>query len=180
MYNKKLNEGIKYKEMEGLVKPTLHIDKFESKMGSEDEICVLSFYVRNNSATTDLISWFEKGYDFILDADRSPGEVKPNRYLVYVELKRRTNVPDHIEELLTDLGSITEFENLEDWQVTYQDRTFVFNKEQIQKEMILSPKEYRDIHEEELNEMRQQAGIPTKRIYENDAEMKAYKSLAGL
>jgi len=31
--------------------------------------------------------WFEKGYDFVVDADRSPGEIKPNRYLVYVELR---------------------------------------------------------------------------------------------
>jgi hypothetical protein len=49
------------------------------------------------------MNWFEKGYDFVLDADKSPGEIKANRYLVYIELRRRSNVGEHVEELLKDL-----------------------------------------------------------------------------
>jgi hypothetical protein len=79
-----LNEGLEYKDLVGMMKPTIHIDEFSSKMGDDDEIVVASFYVRDKQAGQDLVDWFEKGYDFILDADMSPGEVKPNRYLVYV------------------------------------------------------------------------------------------------
>ena len=70
--------------MEGLLKPTIHVDEFSSKMGDDDEIIVASFFVRDKSAAKDLMNWFEKGYDFVIDSDMSPGEIKPNRYLVYV------------------------------------------------------------------------------------------------
>jgi len=180
MYNKTLNEGLNHKDMEGLIKQTVHIDEFESKMGSEDEICVISFYVRNNKVANDLIDWFEKGYDFILDADRSPGEIKPNRFLVFIEVKRRSFVPAWLEELLNDLGTLCEYEKPEDWIISYKDKEFIFNKEQLKKTLILSPKDYREAKELELNEMREQAGLPTKRIYENDKDIKAFKAIAGL
>ena len=90
--SKQLNEGLEYKSMEGMLKPTLHIDEFASKMGDDDDICVISFYISDEEAAKDLVSWFEKGYDFVMDADRSPGEIDPNKYLVYIELKRRTSL----------------------------------------------------------------------------------------
>jgi len=77
-----LQEGLKHKDMIGLIKPTVHIDEFVSKMGNDDDIATVSFYTKNSKVADDLVEWFEKGYDFVLDADRSPGEIKPNRYLV--------------------------------------------------------------------------------------------------
>ena len=88
--------GLEYKDMEGIVKPKIHIDQFKSKMGEDDDVSVISFYVENEKAAEDLMSWFERGYDFILDADRSPGEIKPNKYLVYVEMRRRSNLANNL------------------------------------------------------------------------------------
>jgi hypothetical protein len=90
-----LSEALKYKDLDGMMKPTIHVDEFASKMGDDDDIVVLSFFVRSKEAANDLISWFEKGYDFVMDADCSPGEISPGRFLVYVELRRRTRVSEH-------------------------------------------------------------------------------------
>ena len=60
-----LFEALEYKDMEGILKPTVHIDEFASKMGDDDEIIVISFFVRSKQAARDLASWFEKGYDFV-------------------------------------------------------------------------------------------------------------------
>ena len=87
MHNKPYNqpqrrplfEGLQYKDLEGMMKSTIHVDEFSSKMGEDEDIIVLSFFVRDRQAAKDLVSWFEKGYDFVLDADMSPGEIKPNR-----------------------------------------------------------------------------------------------------
>ena len=68
-----LHEGLQYRDLDGLMKPTVHVDEFSSKMGDDADIIVLSFFVRDKAAAKDLVSWFEKGYDFVLDADRSPG-----------------------------------------------------------------------------------------------------------
>jgi hypothetical protein len=180
MYNKPLNEGLDFKDMEGIVKPTVFIDEFASKMGSDDEVSVVSFYVRNNRAADDLVNWFEKGYDFVLDADRSPGEVKPNRYLVYVEMKRRTSLPEWIAELLNDLSTLTEHESEDSWTVGYKGEEFPFTVEDIRSRVILSPIKYREMKEAGLNEMRVAAGIKTKSIRNNDADIKNFAALAGL
>jgi hypothetical protein len=49
-----------------MMKPTIHVDEFAAKMGDDDDIIVLSFFVRDLSAAKDLVGWFEKGYDFVL------------------------------------------------------------------------------------------------------------------
>jgi hypothetical protein len=77
-----LFEGLEYKDLVGMMKPTMHIDEFSSKMGDDDDIIVVSFFVRSKAAAADLMTWFEKGYDWVLDADVSPGEIKPGRFLV--------------------------------------------------------------------------------------------------
>lgn len=179
MVKKKLNEGLRFKDLKGIVKPTLHIDDFASKMGNDDDVAVLSFYVRSNQAADDLVSWFEKGYEYILDADRSPGEVKPNRYLVYVEIERRSILPDQIEELLEDLTSLTEHEP-SDWKVEFEGNSFQFDPEIIRETMPLSPTAYRTMREKELNEMRQSAGLKTKNVHTVDADIRAMLNRAGL
>jgi hypothetical protein len=60
---------------------------------------LISFFVRDQQAAKDLMMWFEKGYDFVLDADRSPGEIRPGRYLVYVEMRRRSTAGGNVETI---------------------------------------------------------------------------------
>ena len=167
--------------MEGLLKPTIHVDEFSSKMGDDDDIIVVSFFVRDESAAKDLMNWFEKGYDFVVDADRSPGEIKPNRYLVYVEIRRRSTAGAQVEELLNDLGTLTEFDDCEDWTMHYRGKETPFTRDEFDRLVPLSPKAYREKYDEELNEMRIAAGMETKRIYDpKDRDLQAIQSAAGI
>ena len=185
MQNKNLNnqplfESLEYKDLEGLMKPSIHVDEFSSKMGDDDDVIVVSFFVRDNQAAKDLMSWFEKGYDFVLDADRSPGEIKPNRYLVYVEIRRRSTAGGHIEQLLDDLGTLTEY-NVGDWIMHYRGKEFPFSRDEFDRTVPLTPREYRERYEKDLNEMRGAAGLPTKRIYDQtDKDLQAIQSAAGI
>ena len=175
-----LFENLDYKDLEGLVKPEIHVDEFSSKMGDDDDIIVLSFYVRDDGAAKDLMKWFEKGYDFVLDADKSPGEVKPNRFLVYIELRRRSTVGGYVEELLEDLNTLTEFEP-HDWKMAYKDKTIPFSRDSFDANVPLSPTAYREKRDVELNEVRVAAGLEAKRIYEvTDEDIRSLQSIAGL
>jgi hypothetical protein len=174
-----LFESLDYKDMEGLMKPTIHVDEFSSKMGEDDDIIVVSFFVRDAQAAKDLMSWFEKGYDFVLDADRSPGEIKPNRYLVYVEIRRRSTAGGHVEMLLQDLNTLTEFEP-NDWSMHYRGRDVPFSRDTFDSMVPLSPKAYRAAHDEDLNEMRVAAGLPTKRIHDLEEDTLALQRAAGI
>ena len=60
-----LSESLGFKDLEGMMKPTVHVDEFSSKMGDDDDVIVISFFVRDAQAAKDLMNWFEKGYDFV-------------------------------------------------------------------------------------------------------------------
>jgi hypothetical protein len=175
-----LFESLEFKDMEGLMKPTIHVDEFSSKMGDDDDIVVVSFFVRDAQVAKDLMSWFEKGYDFVLDADRSPGEIKPNRYLVYVEMRRRSTAGANVETLLNDLNTLTEF-NVDDWTMHYKGKDIPFSRDAFDSTVPLTPRAYRERYEKDLNEMRAVAGLPTKRIYDQqDKDLQAIQSAAGI
>ena len=165
--------------MVGLIKPTIHIDEFVSKMGNDDDIATVSFYTKNSKVADDLVEWFEKGYDFVLDADRSPGEIKPNRYLVYVEIKRRTSLPKQIQELVRDLASLTEYEE-SNWTVKYDNSEMDFDLDYLTSRLLLSPREYRINKEADLNTMRESAGLKTVPIYTQDKETTLLQQQAGI
>lgn len=162
-----------------MMKPTIHVDEFASKMGEDDDIIVVSFFVRSKQAANDLVNWFEKGYDWVLDADQSPGEIKPGRFLVYVEMRRRSTAGKKVAEAIDDLETLTEF-TPEDWIMVYEGEESPFNVETFDRLVPLSPKEYRARKEKDLNEVRVAAGVDPKQIFERDTDIRQLQSAAGI
>ena len=179
--NNLLSEALAFKDLEGLIKPTIHVDEFSSKMGDDDDIIVVSFFLRDAQAAKDLMSWFEKGYDFVLDADRSPGEIKPNRYLVYVEIRRLSTAGGNVEQLLDDLNTLTEFEDSSAWTMHYKGKEVPFSRDEFDSTVPLSPKAYRERYERDLNEVRVAAGLPVVGNYDRrDRALQAIQTAAGI
>jgi hypothetical protein len=125
--------------------------------------------------------WFEKGYDFVLDADRSPGEIRPGRYLVYVEIRRRSTAGGNVEQLLDDLNTLTEFEDSTAWTMHYRGKEIPFSRDTFDSTVPLTPKSYRDRYEKDLNEVRVAAGIPVVTTYDRqDRALQTIQSAAGI
>jgi hypothetical protein len=165
--------------MEGQIKPTLHVDEFASKMGDDDDIIVASFFVRSQQAARDLMNWFEKGYDWVMDADVSPGEIAPGRYLVYIEMRRRTSAGARLADAIQDLETLTELKPA-DWTMHHGDQTVPFSREIFDRLVPLSPKDYRARKEQDLNEIRTAAGLDTVAIFERDRDIRQLQSAAGI
>jgi hypothetical protein len=179
--NPPLLESLGFKDLDGLLKPTIHVDEFSSKMGDDDDIIVVSFFVRDQQAAKDLMTWFEKGYDFVLDADRSPGEIRPGRYLVYVEIRRRSTAGANVEQLLDDLNTLTEFEGSQDWTMHYRGKEIPFSRDVFDATVPLTPRAYRERYEKDLNEVRVAAGIPVVATYDRqDRTLQTIQSAAGI
>ena len=179
--NNLLSESLGFKDLEGLMKPTVHVDEFSSKMGEDDDVIVISFFVRDAQAAKDLMAWFEKGYDFVLDADRSPGEIKPNRYLVYVEIRRRSIAGGNVEMLLNDLNTLTEYADSNEWTMHYKGKEIPFSRDMFDQLVPLSPRAYRERYEKDLNEVRVAAGVPVVSNYDKkDRALQAIQSAAGI
>jgi hypothetical protein len=175
-----INEGLDYLDMVGQINPVVSVDEYKAKMGKDSDIVTLAFLVNSEAAGNDLVDWFERGYDWILDASISEGELRPGKYLVFVEIKRRMAVPERIVELIEDLETLTELP-INDWTVEINDEEYDPEVEVLRQVITTSPHEYRVKEEGELNEMRKRAGVDTVKLYgEPDKDLKKYISMAGL
>jgi len=179
-----LNEGLDYHDLEGQMIPTVTVDEYAAHMGEDSEIVTLAFTIKSEAAGNDLVDWFERGYDFVLDAQVSEGEVKPGQYLVFVEMNRRSSVPKRIIELLDDLETLTDIP-VKDWTIIVDDEEHSPEEDVLKQVITISPHDYREeeeVEEEEINEMRERAGLEVKVLHadKQDAEIKAFKSMAGL
>ena len=177
-----LKEGLDYQDLTGQLEPKVSVDEYAAKMGKDSDIVTLAFIVNSEAAGEDLVEWFERGYDWIMDASLSEGELKPGQHLVFVEMKRRTKVPEHIIELIEDLETLTGM-TVDEWAINIDEKDYPADAEVIKDLITISPHEYREENDEEveLNEMRKRAGLDTVSIYgEPDSELKAFISMAGL
>jgi hypothetical protein len=84
-----------------------------------------------------------------------------------------------VETLLSDLNTLTEFD-LDDWTMHYKGEDVPFTRDTFDSTVPLSPKAYRERYDKDLNEVRVSAGLPYKRIYETDSELKSLQAAAGL
>jgi len=178
----RLNEGLDYHDMKGMIKPEVSVDEYATKLGENSDFVTLTFILKSKDAAKDLVSWLEIGYDFILDASLSDGELEPGKWLVFVEMKRRSNVPQKIVTILKDLETLTD-RPLKEYVIKVNDETFDADEDVLKQAIILSPNQYmKEKGEDEgLNEMRAIAGLPNKKVYVNiDEEIKKYINTAGL
>jgi hypothetical protein len=178
----RLNEGLDYHDMKGQIEPEVSVDEYAAKLGEDSDIVTLTFTVKSKEAAKDLVSWLEIGYDFILDASVSEGELEPGKWLVFVEMKRRTNVPEKIVKILEDLETLTD-RPLKDYVIKVDDETYDADEDVLKQAIILTPNQYKREkgEDEELNEMRSIAGLPNKKVYTDiDEEIKKYIQNAGL
>lgn len=179
---KQLNEGLDYHDLKGMVNSKITIDEYAAKMGEDSDIVTLTFKVNSKLAGEDLCSWLELGYEFVLDASVSDGEIEPGKYLVFVEMKRRGNIPNKIVTILNDLQTLTDMD-VKDYTIELDNETYDADADVLKQVLILNPADYKREKgtEDELNEMRQIAGLSNKNIYTDiDEEIKKYISNAGL
>ena len=107
-----LVESLRAKDLRYLVKKVFEIDSFKSKVGRDEDIVVLSFSVDQEDPAKDLENFFEMGYNFVLDADCTPGELDDGSYRVYVELERGRNSAEQVFELIEGVKKITGLEDM--------------------------------------------------------------------
>jgi hypothetical protein len=176
-----LNESLDYMDLKDQLKNEITVDEYSAKMGSDSAIVTITFIVYSKLAAQDLVTWFERGYDWVLDASVSDGELEPGVYLVFVEMDRRSKVPSRICTLLSDLETLTGL-GLKDWIVEVEGEDCPADPEVIADKMILNPNVYKaeKESEKELNEFRTIAGLATKPMYEEDAYIRSIKDMAGI
>ncbi len=168
-------------DMKDQVENLVTVDEYAAKMGKDKDIVTVTFTTNSKLAAQDLVTWFERGYDFVLDASVSDGELEPGKWLVFVEMDRRSKVPNRIITLLSNLETLTDLK-LKDWVIEVEGEECKADEDAIREKMVLNPNEYKMEKEtdEELNEMRLRAGLDVKTTYVEDEYIKNLKAIAGM
>ena len=181
MHHNNIIEGLEQNDLKRLVHPELHIDEYKSKMGKDEDVIVLSFKVNGREPAEDLVNFIEKGYEWVLDADVSAGEMDDGDFLVFVECDREPEVADNILAMIQDITNLTG-QKLTEWsiQVRSNPATIDLSVENIKNNVPLTSSSYLSKYsKKELDEMRNAAGVPvTTKAPKND-HTQLLRSLAG-
>ena len=178
---KQLNEGFEVGDLKNILQGGFHVDEYRSKLGRDDKNCVISFIVDDKVAANDLVDFLERGYDFVLDADISNSEISINRYLVFMEISRRTTLYEKISQILSDLSAASELKPGQ-WRFKHmKDRDYLpFTEENFNTTVALSPKEYRKRYQKPINDIKTAAGLPVSTPPVENADLKQLQNLAGI
>jgi len=135
-------------DLEGRVEDTVHFDEYKPKMGKDDAVIVATFKVFGKQPAQDLENFIEMGYDWVIDAETSAGEISEGRYIVFVEAERRSGYAQKFMGLINDLKNLTD---VEDWTMIYfaksdskKNPVQPLTQETVENSIPLSPKKYRD------------------------------------
>ena len=177
-----LSEGLEQGDLARLIHPELHVDEFKSKLGDDEDVVVLSFKVDSKEPALDLVDFIEKGYDWILDADVSAGELNDGSYVVFAELDRSTESADNIMSLMEDLMNVTN-QYIEDWRVRYykERKEHDLSLESLKSMIPDSPEAYeRKYGSKGIDELKTAAGIDVDTKAPKNDFTENLRNLAGI
>ena len=168
-----LNESLKKQDLIHLVGDKIHFDEFDSKMGDNEDVITASFKIKQRMPAQDLVSFIENGYDWVLDADVSSGEITEGEFLVFVEMPRQSHIFEQMLELLDDLQHLTDIK-MEEWKFKwYKDTNYhPLDKQSISEIVPDSPGKYKEMVEQYMSVKKEEKNL-------ND-DLEQIKKLSGI
>jgi hypothetical protein len=177
-----INEGLEQNDLARLITPELHIDEYKSKMGKDEDIVVLSFKVNGREPAEDLVNFIEKGYEWVLDADVSAGELDDGDFLVFVEADREPDVAENIMSMMKDILNLTS-QVMDEWsiQIRSNPNKLELSADNIRNNVPLTTSSYQAQYGKKgLDEMRTAAGITVTSCAPKNDHTQTIRSLAGI
>jgi len=155
-FNKPLEEGLEHGDLDRLVSTRVTIDEYKSKMGTDDEIVVITFQLQSKQPAVDLVNFIEKGYEWVADADVSSGELFDGSYLVFVEMERTPDVPENLMKMFRDLEQLTG-NKMDSWQLEYSNlkTPIAIDQESLDLAIPNTPAQYRAKNKQKQNSIDQ-------------------------
>jgi hypothetical protein len=180
--NNPIFEGLEMGDLKRLIHPELHIDEFKSKLGDDADVVVVTFKVDSKEPAEDLVAFIEKGYDWVLDADVSSGEMDDGSYIVFVEIDRTEDAPANIMTMMEDVFNLTE-QKAEDWRVRYtkshDEQTL--SLEALESMIPTSPEKYNQLYGQEvIDKLKATAGVKVTTKAPKNEYTEALRNMAGI
>jgi len=166
----KLHEGLEQGDLKRLVHTEMHVDDFKSKLGRDEDVVVISLKVTGKEPAVDIVNFVEKGYEWVIDADVSSGEMDDGDYIVFIECDREPVVAANVMSLMNDLMNLTE-QDITEWRVRYRNgREYELTEKNLQDLIPKTPSEYKEqFGHQEIDKLKAAAGVKvTTKAPKND------------
>lgn len=182
--HRRLFEGLEADDLARLVNRRVTVDEYQSKIGSDEETVVLTFKVQGKDPALDLVNFLEKGYDWVLDADASSGELEDGDYLVFLEADREESLVDNLMGMFEDLANLTDIP-VEDWIIAYHKphRSELLSQETLTSLIPLTPDSYAERQRQqqtEIDQLKTAAGIRVETRAPKNAFTESLRIAAGI
>ena len=165
-----LREGLEQGDLKRLVHTEMHVDDFKSKLGRDEDVVVISLKVTGKEPAVDIVNFVEKGYEWVIDADVSSGEMDDGDYIVFIECDRDPAVASNVMSMMADLMNLTE-QDISEWRVRYRSgRDHELTEKNLQDMIPKTPSEYREqFGHQEIDKLKAAAGVKvTTKAPKND------------
>ena len=130
MRYEQIKEGVEYGDLETLVDSTVSVAEFKPKTGTEEDVIVVGFYVKDEAPAMDLAKFIERGVTPILDTEVSPNPNDIGMYIVFVEVENE----DLMKTTLNLINDIRGLVKVKEWEIKFYKREAINVKaEEIQE-----------------------------------------------
>ena len=132
MRYEQIKEGVEYGDLETLVDSTVSIAEFKPKTGTEEDVIVVGFYVKDETPAIDLAKFIERGVTSILDTEVSPNPNDVGMYIVFVEVENE----DLMKTTLNLINDIRGLVKVKEWAIKFYKREAINVKAEEIKEWL--------------------------------------------
>jgi len=137
--SKEINEDLNANDLENLVNGTIFVDKHQSKLGEDKDVIVLAMEVKNGDAANDLMTFIERGYTDVIDADSISSENIDGDYVVFVEFERKETFKDVLSEML---GGVEKLTGINEWAFKHYKSSRTLTMEELHETLPVTPEAY--------------------------------------
>jgi hypothetical protein len=132
MRYEQIKEGVEYGDLETLVDSTVSVAEFKPKTGTEEDVIVVGFYVKDEAPAMDLAKFIERGVTPILDTEVSPNPNDIGMYIVFVEVENE----DLMKTTLNLINDIRGLVKVKEWEIKFYKREAINVKAEEIKEWL--------------------------------------------
>ena len=160
-----INEDLQPMDLESLINSRIYIDKHKSKLGEDKDVIVLAMEVKNGAAAKDLMTFIERGYTDVIDADNINSENIDGDFMVFVEFERKETFKDVLSEMLDGVEKLT---GINEWSFKHYKSNRTLTMEELHSTLPITAEEYDSFLAKEQNikdqlqQLRINARVPMK------------------
>ena len=132
MKYEEFNEGVEYGDLETLVDSTVSVAEYKPKTGTEEDVIVIGFYVKDEAPAVDLAKFIERGVTPILDTEVSPNPNDIGMYIVFVEVENE----DLMKTTMNLINDIRGLVKVKEWEIKFYKREAINVKAEEIKEWL--------------------------------------------